>query len=735
MQPGYHFRCATTRFAIAITGCLLPALALCQDAGVSPEEGGLSVRVLEDWCIQVTAGPISFDAATSLDNCIPKKHKWRTNSDGEIEEWKRIFSNKEEDVSCLLEERLGKSRDGIDWTVEVVGESGPWSTPIETVFHFEKPEGLQYWTAWSDPEGQSEGWRDPLVMRSLEDRTFYYAAPPFTESDPKTGYCPVQGNTFCIPMITVVDPGAGRGVSIILSPQGLILDLVLTLSADGTVRFSRLNHRIESGRTVWLGVNIIAHEADWRPGLAWMVRRYSEYFEPRLAAADTIAGLGAYSATEEKLDACKYLRMGFRVNWKASFDFPYMGMFLPPVADDETPWPRFAVDSRGQSDASRISQTSMRGMRDYSANMRAQGFHVLNYFNVTEFGTDIKGPESLRQDLPDDRLWESANDFLHRRIADGILKNRAGSTWGTWGGAIAMDPAGADYQAHLLEQARRHIEELPDSAGICIDRLDWLRFYNPHADDGVSWHEGMPARSLVTSWHGIMEQLAPIMHDAGKVIFVNNHLKRIDLLKNVDGIYCEFAQRGPALNSTGLLGVARPTIGWTASVDDLKPDPDALMQRHLHMGVFPTAPIPGNDHTIGPDAWAEQYYLDYGPLFDALRGKRWVLQAHAIQVEGNKAKVNLFDVPGGLVAPVTFAGEAQEAIVRLRNWRGLLPDDVAPRIDPTQLNAEVLHPGSAASQCVRLMEAGQDAEVAVGLVRGCAMLRIFYRSMMSDSIR
>ncbi len=225
------------------------------------------------------------------------------------------------------------------------------------------------------------------------------------------------------------------------------------------------------------------------------------------------------------------------------------------------------------------------------------------------------------------------------------------------------------------------------------------------------------------------------MHDAGKVIFVNNHLKRIDLLKNVDGIYCEFAQRGPALNSTGLLGVARPTIGWTASVDDLKPDPDALMQRHLHMGVFPTAPIPGNDHTIGPDAWAEQYYLDYGPLFDALRGKRWVLRAHAIQVEGNKAKVNLFDVPGGLVAPVTFAGEAQEAIVRLRNWRGLLPDDVAPRIDPTQLNAEVLHPGSAASQCVRLTEAGQDAEVAVGLVRGCAMLRIFYRSMMSDSIR
>ena len=33
--------------------------------------------------------------------------------------------------------------------------------------------------------------------------------------------------------------------------------------------------------------------------------------------------------------------MGLTYNWKASFDFPYMGMFIPPVPDDETEWTDF----------------------------------------------------------------------------------------------------------------------------------------------------------------------------------------------------------------------------------------------------------------------------------------------------------------------------------------------------------------------------------------------------------
>jgi len=36
-----------------------------------------------------------------------------------------------------------------------------------------------------------------------------------------------------------------------------------------------------------------------------------------------------------------------------------------------------------------------------------------------------------------------------------------------------MDCADPDFAAFLLEQARRHIEKIPDADGICIDRMDW----------------------------------------------------------------------------------------------------------------------------------------------------------------------------------------------------------------------------------------------------------------------
>jgi len=158
-----------------------------------------------------------------------------------------------------------------------------------------------------------------------------------------------------------------------------------------------------------------------------------------------------------------------------------------------------------------------------------------------------------------------------------------------------VDVGDPDYQRFILEQALRHIERIPDSSGICIDRLDWLRNYNSGADDGVSWVENRPARSLYQSWLDLLGKLGPLMHNADKVIFVNNHIKRLELLRQVDGIYCEFCQTGPALNATGLLSVRRPALGWTDDEATVQADPDGLFQRHLHMGVYPTAPYPNNN--------------------------------------------------------------------------------------------------------------------------------------------
>ena len=105
----------------------------------------------------------------------------------------------------------------------------------------------------------------------------------------------------------------------------------------------------------------------------------------------------------------------------------------------------------------------------------------------------------------------------------------------------------------MLEQAERNIKMLPDTEGICIDRADWLRLYNRHADDGVTWLDGKPARSLFRSWIALMDKLGPQMHKADKVIFSNLLSVRLETAKELDGIYTEFGYNGNVLNGSALL--------------------------------------------------------------------------------------------------------------------------------------------------------------------------------------
>ena len=74
-----------------------------------------------------------------------------------------------------------------------------------------------------------------------------------------------------------------------------------------------------------------------------------------------------------------------------------------------------------------------------------------------------------------------------------------------------------------------------------------------------------------------------MMHEADKVIFVNNLVKRLELLRQVDGIYCEYGYEPTALNADALLAVRKPLLCWTPGPEALRPD---------HRRLFPAAPVP-----------------------------------------------------------------------------------------------------------------------------------------------
>ncbi len=495
-------------------------------------------------------------------------------------EFTRVLACAAQNQECSLVERFLPADASIRWEIEVRGSAQPWTTAITTALEYPVDPPCRFWTAWSDPEHRSDGWRDPLVPKPFGNSVWTYAN--------MSNGMPVEGDFICIPIASVLEPDADSGLSIVAATDGTLLDLRLATTAHGGVRFTHTRHRIAEGKPVRLAMDLAPHVADWRGGLAWMADRYPAYFNPPNPKAGAMAGCGAYSADERHVDLTNLRRMSFRINWKCSEDFAYMGMFLPPMPDDVSTWRRGTDEPPipGKSDFN-----SYKSLNDYSRWMREQGFCVLNYFNVTEFGRNMQWPAPPRKATREADLWKDPNDFLYAKHRPALLLEND-QPIRTCYGAFAMDVGDPGYQEFMLEQARRHIDKLPDSSGICIDRMDWLRYYN-RGDDGVSWVEGKPARSLYRSWRDFMSKLGPMMHAAGKVIFVNNHVKRLDLLPQVDGIFCEFCQAGSALNSTGLLTLFKPALGWTPAPDTLRPDPDAFFQRHLHMGVYPTAAVSG----------------------------------------------------------------------------------------------------------------------------------------------
>lgn len=636
---------------------------------------------------------------TVLSNCILQDSITTREMDTGAVEFSGIYIDTQGN-SCKRIERFIPTDSSVRWELDIIGLTDPWSTAISTRLQWPATSHTRFWTAWSDPQPADEWkWRDPLIPSPMVNMALPYG-----------GAYESNKRFITLPIVTFIESDQEVGLSLVMSPEDMTLDAMLTATADGEVLFSRTHNRISGMTPIHFSMDIVGHQADFRDGLGWMVRRYPEYFEPADSKVHEIAGGGAYSFYEGELDVARLKEIGFHVNWKASFDFPYMGMFLPPVEDDEI-WMPFQ----------KRTSMSITAMADYSMRMKQAGFHVLNYFNCNEVGIGITWPPPERKAVTDSDLWKDANDFVYYGMETARLQNEDGSPIYSWEKCVVMDPGDDTYRKHLLEQARLHIRKLPDSSGICIDRLDWMALYNSSADDSVSWVDGQASRSLLISWRKLLIEICAIMHSVGKVVFVNPVYKRIDAMRDVDGIYDEHGQYG--MNASTFMALSRPMIAWIASEDDLRPDPDAFLQRHLYMGAFLMTPFPDNDHSITPSDFAEPYYRDYAPLLEELRGRKWVLVPHVVEVVDGVAKANVFRVSDSYRVSVVFGDKVEQARVVLRNLPDLLDEGI-------RLIAEVRHPGKDRWLSIPALSGNGCVTIDVPLERGCAMIRVSGESQL-----
>jgi hypothetical protein len=686
-----------------------------------------------------------FKAETLLEDCDISLISSGRDKNGRYE-FVKSARNRKTGNSCSITEYFYPSANSIRWEIEITGEKKPWSVPIVTDINFPANGNVKYWTAWGRPQVTTEKLKDAVLMKELKLMTdtandwlnplvpvpfsnsqYYYGAPYVTSDNPEIGFCPVDfphmkkkynGAIISVPIISVIDKNSNYGLSFVLSPEDYTQDMTLETSENGHIKFSRLYHRIVNTNRISFALDIVAHKSDWRCGLDWMAKRYPDYFEPENKTISAMYGTGAYSNQDVDFDVDKMRDMAFTVNWKASFDFPYMGMFLPPLKSNET-WISFSG-----------KKTSIDKMELYARKMKEMGFFVLNYFNVTEFGTKVVYPAPAKS-TRDGEEWKNCNDFMYKNFPDAILpvpdnmniegiypRTKHNGPFYTWEDAIVMDCGNKEYSDFLLGQAQKHIAQIPDSYGFCIDRMDWLRMFNKRTDDGRSWFEGRPVGSLVLSWKDFISKLDPLVHKNNKVIFVNNHTKRIDLLKYTDGFFDEFTYGESSLNLTAFTAIKKPFCGWTADVSNIRKDgADNFFQKYLYMGAFPMCPFPGNDHSIRPDEWADRQYLDYGPLMKMIKGREWVLSENPATVDGEIAKANLFRVPDGYVVPVVF-GEKDTVTVRIAIP---VPDNLR--------NVSAQYPGEKTALTIdNIKVLDKKLVVRVPLKRGCAMIKIQNRN-------
>jgi hypothetical protein len=674
---------------------------------------------------------IGLSGRTSLAGCtLAGDAKEEKLPNGAIQ-FTRTFKDGASGRSLTAVDRFSPAGDSVRWEIEIVSDGSPWTTDIVTELQYPATAATRFWTSWADPvwstwddpEKQTGAWHDPLVLQPLIDGAWNYGGMNTTPDH------------IALPLATVAEPATDSALSLVFSPADVILcGSRLTTTPSGSVKFSRANYRLGGGKPVRFAMNLVAHEADWRGGLRWMTARYPEFFDPPSPNADQMAGCAAYSGDEGPIDVAKYKKMGFRVNWKLDDDMPYMGMFLPPVTSSEETWERsWAYEA---DNPNKPHWTSAGRMNDYASYLKTNGFYLLDYFNVFNYGDDESKPK-----IPGAPLWQDAGAFQAANFPHAQLRSDPD----------VIDCGDPAYLKFLLDQIDLDIRWIPDSAGICIDNTYFMFWNNSDADDGVSWVKGNVARSLCISWNSFFDQAGPKMRAAGKVIYASTIMSRFDVYRQIDGFYDEYGYDGRGLNSTALMGMRKPVMVWTYNESLFRPDPDTFFQRHLLMGAYPTAPYPWNNHCIIPDTewetqgnlaqetldgtrgfyykygslferdtahlWMkpEKYYLAYGPLMDAMRGKKWVLAPHCVEVAGGSAKANLFQVPGGYAMPVCFGGEAEFAEVTLKNIPGL-----------DSLKCSALHPGVetavAATVVSKTTEGG--LRLRVPLHQGCAMVTL-----------
>ena len=438
--------------------------------------------------------------------------------------------------------------------------------------------------------------------------------------------------------------GQGSGLTIMsplespIQPFGVVLDPSLP-----GVRVCRRQLRIEPRAAASTALRIGFHEADWRPGLAYITSKCPGHFEPADANVAPLNGGFVYSQPAPDAVIQQWKARGVR--WTEVHGIhPFHGTYV----HDRESWVA-AVDDHWHCDKSNLDappddcpladaiayvesrhpkKMSRARVRDYIQRLHNHGIKAFLYFMPTEvLGLHVF--ESFPQDAILD-AW--------------------GRTVRNWHELIVVNPdPDRPWGQHVQRMLTSMLDCYPDADGIFLDeayydRLDYAR------DDGFSIDHGRPAYRMGHGLVRLAERLLSVLRERGKSCIWNGPYQ-VELAGLADGMLSESGAPDIQFLAIGnkLLSSGTPRGGL-----------GQVLLRGMQHWVHSALPIEEHDHSEARPPDERDLPDPPLPLFEEVRQRTWVLTANPLRVpEGVEA--NVFRTVEGNSAVVLYSYWAESA--------------------------------------------------------------------------
>jgi len=404
------------------------------------------------------------------------------------------------------------------------------------------------------------------------------------------------------PSFTAYDGARDYGISVLAPFDAVIPRLTVDFEKQsGRITITNRHLRLGPDCGITGSVFIVPHEGDWRPALGWMLKKYPGYFEPVNKKVFDCEGsmlMGLFDSRE----SIRKRREKEGLAWtEVHHHFPRYGEYLP----EKEEWINYgAVGDRGKP-----RKVSKGMIKDYLRMLKEEGVAGVMYFQIFDCDTEL----------------------AEKEFPESIVKDYSGNPLSCWPLTCIMNPdPDLPWGKYLLSQIKKMIKTYPQAAGFFIDVYSHREF-DFSRDDGVSMRMGKRCYMIRHAHKRIMKKISKIIHAAGKFMWVNG-LGFIDAGRGVDGNMAE----GGGLAWMSFLSSVRPQIylGW---ISDPAPM-EKVFQSCLKYGTLP--PVSGEQVDVlyqrkkysPPTGKMTLLFEKYLPLFERLKGKRWVLTAHALKL-------------------------------------------------------------------------------------------------------